>query len=102
MSGVFTKEQMKSTFKTGMTDKTLVNIKYVSGFEKFGMYEDWGQGWEIEGSGMLKSGHNIVACNKDLEQAWDLWLKRYEAALRIESRGEEVNNLAILRELKQE
>ena len=96
----FIAENVARAFRNGMTDRVLVNIKYVSGFERFQTYENWDQGWELEGRGMLVSNFVTTAKSKDLTLAWLSWNRDYQAALALESRGEEVSYRSIASELK--
>ncbi len=72
-------EIIRKGFKTGMTDKILMNIQYVSGFEKFGTYENWGQGFIVSGSGMTDL--DIEAQGKELRPTIAHWFRRHEAAI---------------------
>ena len=67
--------KLRKAITTGMTDGTLVTIAYVSGFEKFGAYETWAQGWEVKGEGT--KGKLITASDEDLNTAVDKWIKAY-------------------------
>jgi len=62
--------------RTGMTDKSLLTIEYVSGFEMFGTHETWGQGWRVSGTGVKDK--LITTSNSDLEIAVTEWIKKYE------------------------
>jgi hypothetical protein len=48
------------TARCGMTDGTVMVIEYVSGFEKFGSYESWGQGWRVHGLGVCVEDKHLL------------------------------------------
>jgi hypothetical protein len=94
----FDPANMSRMFQTGMIDRPLVEIQYISGFERFGAYETWDQGWVIKGRGMIKSDFLVSSNNSDFDKAWREWKRKYEAALRLESRGEELDHSVIIDE----
>jgi hypothetical protein len=88
-------QEIKKLFPDGMYDKAFINIKYVSGFERFGTYENWGQGWVIEGKGILKTDLLIKSENSTLKKAWGEWKFLYNNALALEKSGVEPNYVNI-------
>jgi hypothetical protein len=51
----------------GMEDGTVMTIEFISGFELFGHYESWGQGWRV-------SGRNVTVQKEWLDDAVRAWV----------------------------
>lgn len=66
---------LRKKYPSGMRDGVDVTIKFSIGFEDFGSYEDWGQGYVIEGID-LETGNTIRASDKYLTQAIDKFINK--------------------------
>jgi len=58
-------------YDVGMRDGVDFKLTYEIGFEKFGAYETWGQGWVSEGT---VKGKRITASHRYMEHSVEAWL----------------------------
>lgn len=58
-------------FPQGMRDTTDFTLTFNIGFEKYGAYESWGQGWVAEG---IVNNKSIMRSHRYMKQAVDSWL----------------------------
>ncbi len=66
---------LREKYPSGMRDQVDVTITFKIGFEIFGSYEDWGQGYIVEGID-LKTGDTIWASDKYLTQAIEKFITK--------------------------
>lgn len=66
-----------NVFPHGMRDGIDFTLTFSIGFETFGAYEDWGQGWKAEGTVNEK---RIYASHRYMKPAVDAWLTAAEKA----------------------
>lgn len=73
-------QTVRRALRPGMIDGVRVTVEFVSGFEMFGSYENWGQGWRIVDHECLDHyGNPLVVHSKFLEDAVAGWYKKREA-----------------------
>ncbi len=59
-------------FPIGMRDGVDLKIEFRIGFEDWGTYETWGQGWVIEGGG-------VTSADKYFDTAFNKWYEKAKA-----------------------
>ena len=64
---------LRQAVPSGMREGVELTIRMEIGFEDWGAYEDWGQGFVVEGKG-IRAGH------RHLSKAVEIWAARYAKA----------------------
>ncbi len=72
--------KVREIFPEGMRDGVDLTIQFHIGFEDWGTYESWGQGWTVEGAGVRTADKYLdTAFNNWYEKAKNNAIKRYPA-----------------------